>query len=143
MKILSKKLNLKFVLIACVFGYIVWTYQHLAVAVIGKSINFKNSSKVLSTNSTSSGEKIEFAKPCGAPTRLVGPLKIDFDLMTQSYLENSEPLQNERSFSLAFEPLTCKPHISVAIIIPFRDRQQHLEYLLGHLHPILKHQLIR
>nr|XP_039265414.1 beta-1,4-galactosyltransferase 1-like [Styela clava] len=42
-----------------------------------------------------------------------------------------------------FEPIHCRFKHSVAIIIPFRDREEHLRILLGHLIPILQRQLIR
>ncbi|XP_067676466.1 beta-1,4-galactosyltransferase 4-like [Haliotis asinina] len=39
-----------------------------------------------------------------------------------------------------FHPLDCKARQRVAIIIPYRDREQHLKVLLNHLHPILGRQ---
>ena len=39
-------------------------------------------------------------------------------------------------------PLDCVPRHRVAIIIPYRDRPQHLQTLLYNLHPILLRQQI-
>ncbi|XP_013382383.1 beta-1,4-N-acetylgalactosaminyltransferase bre-4-like [Lingula anatina] len=39
-------------------------------------------------------------------------------------------------------PKTCDALSHVAVIIPFRDRQTHLEILLQNLHPFLQHQKI-
>lgn len=41
-----------------------------------------------------------------------------------------------------FRSDTCKPIGSTAIIIPFRDREQHLKTFLAHTHPILQQQAI-
>ena len=40
-------------------------------------------------------------------------------------------------------PQTCVARHRVAIIIPFRDRQQHLRSLLGILHPMLQRQKLQ
>lgn len=39
-----------------------------------------------------------------------------------------------------YMPTECKPRESVAIIIPFRDREEHLRILLNNLHPVLYRQ---
>lgn len=39
-----------------------------------------------------------------------------------------------------YMPTECKPRESVAIIIPFRDREKHLRILLNNLHPVLYRQ---
>ena len=39
-------------------------------------------------------------------------------------------------------PVGCKARCSVAIIIAFRDREQHLAIFLRHMHPFLQRQLI-
>lgn len=36
----------------------------------------------------------------------------------------------------------CSPRYRVAIIIPYRDRKEHLSLLLAHLHPLLQLQLL-
>lgn len=39
-----------------------------------------------------------------------------------------------------YQPHECKARQSVAILIPFRNREKHLLYLLHHLHPFLQRQ---
>jgi len=39
-------------------------------------------------------------------------------------------------------PLWCIPRQSVAVIVPFRDRDQHLNTFINHLHPFLRSQLL-
>jgi len=39
-------------------------------------------------------------------------------------------------------PLWCIPRHRVAVIVPFRARDQHLTYFINHLHPFLRSQLL-
>lgn len=39
-----------------------------------------------------------------------------------------------------YEPKDCEARQSVAILIPHRNRERHLLYLLHHLHPFLQRQ---
>ncbi|XP_069746117.1 beta-1,4-galactosyltransferase 4-like isoform X1 [Narcine bancroftii] len=41
-----------------------------------------------------------------------------------------------------FAPEKCQPIQRVAILIPYRNRERHLLYLLEHLHPFLQRQLL-
>lgn len=41
-----------------------------------------------------------------------------------------------------YTPPDCRPKQKVAIIIPFRHRDNHLKYWLHYLHPILRRQKI-
>ncbi|XP_014665022.1 PREDICTED: beta-1,4-N-acetylgalactosaminyltransferase bre-4-like isoform X2 [Priapulus caudatus] len=41
-----------------------------------------------------------------------------------------------------YVPTGCRSQQKVAIIIPYRDRWQHLRLLLKHLHPMLQHQMV-
>jgi len=40
-------------------------------------------------------------------------------------------------------PLSCVPRQNVAIIIPYRDREEHLRALLNILHPMIQRQLLQ
>ncbi|XP_072911357.1 beta-1,4-galactosyltransferase 3 [Hemitrygon akajei] len=42
-----------------------------------------------------------------------------------------------------YQPPDCEPQHSTAIIVPHRNREQHLTYLLYHLHPFLQRQQLR
>ena len=41
-----------------------------------------------------------------------------------------------------WKPTHCRPRHRIAIIIPYRDRDNHLRVLLNHLHPFLQRQLL-
>lgn len=71
-------------------------------------------------------------------TSLVGPMMIEFNMavdLNRVAEENPEVKLGGR-----YTPKDCiSPH-KVAIIIPFRNRQEHLKYWLYYLHPILQRQ---
>lgn len=41
-----------------------------------------------------------------------------------------------------FKPQDCIPRYNVAIIVPYRNRQDHLVSFIHHIHPFLQKQLI-
>ena len=41
-----------------------------------------------------------------------------------------------------WSPADCRNTEKVAIIVPYRDREQHLRIFLNHMHPILRRQKI-
>lgn len=70
---------------------------------------------------------------------LVGPLLIEFNFkvnMDEMIKEYSGTLQEGGRY----KPPDCVSRYKVAIIIPFRNRYEHLEYWLYYLHPILIRQ---
>ncbi|XP_026198305.1 DP-Gal:betaGlcNAc beta 1,4- galactosyltransferase, polypeptide 1, like [Anabas testudineus] len=69
---------------------------------------------------------------------LVGPLRVEFDApvnLEQIKKENPGVQPGGR-----FKPKDCEALQKVAIIIPFRKRDEHLKYWLYYLHPILQRQ---
>lgn len=69
---------------------------------------------------------------------LVGPLRVEFNTplsLDQIKEENPNVLPGGR-----FKPKDCEALQKVAIIIPFRNRDEHLKYWLYYLHPILQRQ---
>ena len=42
-----------------------------------------------------------------------------------------------------YQPEDCRPRASVAIIIPYRDRQKHLEIFINHMHSFLQRQQLQ
>lgn len=74
------------------------------------------------------------------PPDLVGPIEVD----TQS--EDIESVEKRLVDKIAlggrFKPSDCRARDRVAIVIPFRDRKQHLPVVLKNLHPFLMHQQI-
>ncbi|XP_026148171.1 beta-1,4-galactosyltransferase 2-like [Mastacembelus armatus] len=79
-------------------------------------------------------------EPCpDTPPNLVGPLRVEFNnglSLDQVRKENSNFLQKGGRY----KPPDCKSQQKVAIIIPFRNRHEHLKHWLHYLHPILMRQ---
>ncbi|XP_004478249.2 beta-1,4-galactosyltransferase 1 [Dasypus novemcinctus] len=69
---------------------------------------------------------------------LVGPMLIEFNIPVD--LELVAKQNPEVKVGGRFSPKTCVSPHKVAIIIPFRNRQEHLKYWLYYLHPILQRQ---
>lgn len=68
----------------------------------------------------------------------VGPLRVEFNIPVNLELikkENPNVQPGGR-----FKPKDCEALQKVAIIIPFRNREEHLKYWLYYLHPILQRQ---
>lgn len=68
----------------------------------------------------------------------VGSLRVEFSMpvnLDQVKTENQELQEGGR-----FKPKGCIALQKVAIIIPFRKRDEHLKYWLYYLHPILQRQ---
>lgn len=78
--------------------------------------------------------------PCpDTPPNLVGPLHVEFDKK-----RTLDEVRNTVSFGLQeggrYKPPDCVARQKVAIIIPFRNRHEHLKHWLFYLHPILMRQ---
>ncbi|CAL8320796.1 unnamed protein product [Boreogadus saida] len=80
--------------------------------------------------------------PCPpTPPGLEGPLRIEFEWSrSMSDVRNSsrENLQEGGRY----KPLDCIAQHKVAVIIPYRNRKDHLKHWLYYLHPILKRQQV-
>lgn len=90
----------------------------------------------LISNITDTPEELQ---QCADPSPLlVGPLRIEFSIPV-----SLDRVRNE-NFALQkggrFKPKDCIALQKVAIIIPFRKRDEHLKYWLYYLHPILQRQ---
>ncbi|KAJ6653483.1 hypothetical protein lerEdw1_009155 [Lerista edwardsae] len=68
----------------------------------------------------------------------VGPLHIEFSQTVN--LKNVEAENPEIREGGRYTPQDCRALQKVAIIIPFRNRDEHLKYWLYYLHPILQRQ---
>ncbi|KAJ8274316.1 hypothetical protein COCON_G00089410 [Conger conger] len=76
---------------------------------------------------------------CGRSSPL-GRLHIEFSsLMTLERVQRENPSVTEGG---RYTPPDCRAKQKVAIIIPFRHRDNHLKYWLHYLHPILRRQKI-
>ncbi|RWS07990.1 beta-1:4-N-acetylgalactosaminyltransferase bre-4-like protein, partial [Dinothrombium tinctorium] len=78
------------------------------------------------------------------PPGLVGRVRIEVHPRTKSEQKAPELRlpKPQVLFGGHWEPLDCYSRHRVAIIIPYRDRREHLFLLLYHLHPILQRQLL-
>ncbi|XP_008419198.1 beta-1,4-galactosyltransferase 1 [Poecilia reticulata] len=69
---------------------------------------------------------------------LVGPLRVEFNIpvsLEQIKRDNPNILPGGR-----FRPKDCVALQKVAVIIPFRNRDEHLKFWLYYLHPVLQRQ---
>nr|XP_003407363.1 LOW QUALITY PROTEIN: beta-1,4-galactosyltransferase 1 [Loxodonta africana] len=69
---------------------------------------------------------------------LVGPMVIEFNVAVD--LDRVAKKNPEVKVGGRYAPKNCVSPHKVAIIIPFRNRQEHLKYWLYYLHPILQRQ---
>lgn len=69
---------------------------------------------------------------------LVGPLRVEFN--TPVNLRQVKQDNPNVQLGGRFKPKDCEALQKVAIIIPFRKRDEHLKYWLYYLHPILQRQ---
>uniref|UniRef100_A0A3Q3W9X0 Beta-1,4-galactosyltransferase n=1 Tax=Mola mola TaxID=94237 RepID=A0A3Q3W9X0_MOLML len=69
---------------------------------------------------------------------LVGPLRVEFNIPVN--LEQVKKDNPDLQPGGRFRPKDCEALQKVAIIIPFRKRDEHLKYWLYYLHPILQRQ---
>ncbi|XP_076335294.1 beta-1,4-N-acetylgalactosaminyltransferase bre-4-like isoform X3 [Tachypleus tridentatus] len=69
----------------------------------------------------------------------VGRLNLTFNTPTEDDILTLVP---QLRLGGAWSPHTCKSRHHVAVIIPFRDREEHLLVLLRYLHPLLQRQLL-
>ncbi|XP_078461597.1 beta-1,4-galactosyltransferase 2-like isoform X4 [Lampetra planeri] len=83
----------------------------------------------------------EPTEPCSDdPAGLVGPLLVEFNIPVT--LEETKTMNPKVQEGGRFRPANCVSKQKVAIIIPFRHRDEHLKYWLYYLHPILQRQTI-
>ena len=67
---------------------------------------------------------------------------LSLDNLNPDFLNESKAVNNYVEEDGFFRPAACLPQHKVAIIIPYRDREQHLHILLKHLHGVLQRQLL-
>ncbi|XP_056586276.1 beta-1,4-galactosyltransferase 1 [Triplophysa dalaica] len=80
-------------------------------------------------------------EPCPQTSPLlVGPMQVEFSQpMTLDQVRTENP---QLDLGGRYAPSNCVAVQKVAIIIPFRNREEHLKYWLHYLHPILQRQQI-
>lgn len=84
-------------------------------------------------------EKVQKLEKCPETSPLlVGPLRIEFSSPKSLELTRAENPNLEPGGR--YRPKDCVALQKVALIIPFRSRDEHLQYWLYYLHPILQRQ---
>ncbi|XP_033986592.1 LOW QUALITY PROTEIN: beta-1,4-galactosyltransferase 1-like [Trematomus bernacchii] len=74
----------------------------------------------------------------GTAPLLVGPLRVEFSSpVKEELIKKENPALQPGG---RFRPRDCVAQQKVAIIIPFRNREEHLKFWLYYLHPILQRQ---
>ncbi|CAB1446083.1 unnamed protein product [Pleuronectes platessa] len=92
------------------------------------------------TTPTKATTPVDRTQPCpDDPPDLLGPLQVDFRLKM-----TLDEVRRKVSSSLReggrYQPPDCVSKHKVAVVIPFRNRHEHLNYWLYYLHPILMRQ---
>lgn len=67
---------------------------------------------------------------------IVGTLKVDKTLQTMEAIEKKYEMKKDGKY----KPKHCTARQKVAILIPFRDRENHLRIFLNHMHAFLMKQ---
>ena len=70
---------------------------------------------------------------------LVGRLDVNHQNLDEEKIQQLLAAQ-DIEFGGKWKPKHCKPRHHVAILIPYRDRQEHLQKFLLNMHPILARQ---
>lgn len=74
------------------------------------------------------------------PPNLVGPIEVDTSTDELEIIEKVLSIKVQSGGR--YKPTDCRARDRVAIVIPYRDRKQHLPILLKNLHPFLMKQQI-
>lgn len=92
-------------------------------------------------NSTDDGDRSNVTEVqknlCTENIPELGPIPVNKTEIELDFVEKKYP---EVYWGGRYSPLDCKPRHRVAIIVPYRDRQQHLAMFLNHMHPFLMKQ---
>ncbi|KAF0310556.1 Beta-1,4-N-acetylgalactosaminyltransferase bre-4 [Amphibalanus amphitrite] len=73
------------------------------------------------------------------PLKLVGPLAVPSSAPSWDQMEAEEPFRRLTDGG-RYRPAECVSRHRVAIIVPYRDREEHLRMFLYHMHPVLQRQ---
>ncbi|XP_075980207.1 beta-1,4-N-acetylgalactosaminyltransferase bre-4-like [Anticarsia gemmatalis] len=76
---------------------------------------------------------------CDAMPPDLGPIPVNKTELELDFVEKKYP---EIEYGGRYKPPNCTARHKVAIIVPYRDRQQHLAIFLNHMHPFLMKQQI-
>ncbi|XP_013883007.1 beta-1,4-galactosyltransferase 2 isoform X2 [Austrofundulus limnaeus] len=101
-----------------------------------------NMSEPLQNPGTSEVNQTSASGPCpNTPPDLLGPLHVEFET-NRTLDEVREQVGSALQLGGRYKPPNCVSKQKVAIIIPFRYRDEHLNHWLYYLHPILMRQQV-
>lgn len=134
------RLLLLFTLCLMVVGWATSNYFVGALQEIPKAKDFNNAlalGKEEPLTNEASVKKAELENCPSVSPYLRGPSKLVFkpDLTLEEVRA-----ENPKVYRGRYQPEECKALQKVAILIPHRNREKHLMYLLEHLHPFLQRQ---
>ncbi|XP_066498890.1 beta-1,4-galactosyltransferase 1 [Hoplias malabaricus] len=101
--------------------------------------HYNTDKKTIETKSITTTESVKKLEKCPDPSPiLVGPLRVEFsNPVSLDQVREENPALQEGG---RYKPKDCIALQKVAIIIPFRNRDEHLKFWLYYLHPILQRQ---
>ncbi|KAM4710108.1 beta-1,4-galactosyltransferase 1 [Discoglossus pictus] len=123
-----------------IFQYFTEHQQKQSLDQMNTTSNTPITSTLQSTTCVRSTETKEMVEllDCSETSLLVGPLRIEFSISVDlDIVRMTNP--NVRNGG-RYRPTECIAQQKVAIVIPFRKREEHLKYWLYYLHPILQRQ---
>ncbi|GBN31734.1 Beta-1,4-N-acetylgalactosaminyltransferase bre-4 [Araneus ventricosus] len=98
----------------------------------------KNGNFTVSAIKNSTTSHLETKKECPlVPPNLVGRLKV---LTNAPSFDELEQMFSNLNPGGRFRPSNCIARSKVALVIPYRDREEHLRIFLHNMHPILQRQ---
>jgi hypothetical protein len=109
----------------------VQTKQQFKFVLKNNSNSVENDNK----NITESRKKLQTCPLI--PPKLIGPILVNIE--NESF-ENIEKMFPQIEIGGRFRPQECIARHKVAIIIPYRDREEHLKIFLRNIHPMLERQ---
>ncbi|XP_062311850.1 beta-1,4-galactosyltransferase 1-like isoform X2 [Osmerus eperlanus] len=134
------------VVVLCLVGYSVFQLQNTNVIIVAMRLlnqqePSRNSNQVLKRlfsdilTSNQGEQGLETDPPVGDT---VGPSMVDFSRnVTLAWVEQQNPRVREGGW---WRPGDCLSEQRVAVIVPFRNREEHLKFFLLYLHPLLQRQ---
>jgi hypothetical protein len=117
--------------------------RKISNSFIDKKIESKNNSNSIENQSENTidlsikNESLSLKTCPLIPPKLIGPILVNVE--NESF-EKIEKMLPQIEIGGRFRPKECIARHKVAIIIPYRDREEHLKILLRNIHPMLERQ---
>ncbi|KAL4630984.1 beta-1,4-galactosyltransferase 6-like [Arapaima gigas] len=105
-----------------------------------------NSSEYIAQPTTYLPDNFTYAPNQPCPEKLpsmIGPIDVNMSEILMEEVESKFSKRMDVQFGGHWKPKDCKPRWKVAILIPFRNRHEHLPILFQHLIPMLQRQRLQ